>query len=79
MKEEILKIAYEMQLNVKDEADAIMSYTTLLDLIIASNLDDFTKQDLVNIIEEIISDELNHQEKLMTVYSKLTEIEPNKD
>lgn len=79
MKEEILKIAYEMQLNVKDEADAIMSYTTLLDLIIASNLDDFTKQDLVNIIEEIISDELSHQEKLMTVYSKLTEIEPNKD
>ena len=37
------------------------------------------RKKIVDIINEIISDELNHANKLLELYTMLTGIEPNKD
>lgn len=76
--DEILEIAKEIQENNKDEAIAIAGYTELLKSIYSSNLDVVDKQKCNDFIQEIISDELNHQQKLQELYTMLTGIEVNK-
>ena len=75
--DEILEIAKEIQENNKDEAKAIAGYTELLRQIYNSDIDDEYKEKCNNCIQEIISDELNHQIQLGELYILLTEIEPN--
>lgn len=79
MDEDILEVASEMQKNIVAEADAIHKYDDALKIVLASQLDQNTIAEITNNISEIISDELNHMERLQKIYVLLTGIEPNKD
>ena len=74
-----LKIAKDIQYNAKSEAQAIEDYTELLKMSEESNLDEADKSYVRAVIEEIIADELNHQQRLQALYSALTEIQAKKD
>lgn len=74
-----LAVAHEVQENNEGEADAIKDYTRLLDSIDSSELDETDKEFCTATINEIVADEMNHQEKLAMLYSMLTGIMPNKD
>lgn len=74
-----LAVAHEVQENNEGEADAIKDYTKLLDSIDSSELDETDKEFCTLTINEIVADEMNHQEKLAMLYSMLTGIMPNKD
>lgn len=76
---DILKIAKDIQYNAKSEAQAIEDYTELLKMSEESNLDEADKSYVRAVIEEIIADELNHQQRLQALYSALTEIQAKKD
>ena len=76
---ELYFIAIELQENNKDEAEAVSKYTKLLDGLSGMNIDYKAKKELISDITEIISDELNHQEKLKKWYVKITNIAPNKE
>ena len=76
---DILKIAKDIQYNAKSEAQAIEDYTELLKMSEESNLDKTDKSFVRAVIEEIIADELNHQQRLQALYSALTEIQAKKD
>lgn len=76
---EFLKIAAKIQENNKDEAVAIENYSLLLEEITNSDMPSADKEKLFDIINEIIADELNHQEKLQEAYTMLTNIKPNKE
>lgn len=73
------EIAEKLQFNQKEEAQAIIDYTKLIADINDSILDEPTKLALAQQIEEIIADELNHQQKLFAMFVELSEIEPNKE
>lgn len=77
MEYDILEIAKDIQKNNKDEASAIAGYTELMQKIFNSGLED--KEEMTTTIEEIIADELNHQELLKKLYVDLTDIEPKKN
>ena len=78
--DEILEIAKTIEFNAKAEAQAVLDYTELLRQIENSNIDKVDKEFLENnVIKEIISDELNHQQKLEMAYTMLTKIKPNKN
>lgn len=72
-------IAKMVQFNNKSEAQAIEDYTDFLKLVVESEIDEDYKKYIVSVINEIVSDELNHQEKLQEIYTALTNIEPNKE
>ena len=74
-----LEIAREIQKNNESEAEAITGYTQLLQDIEVSDLEDSEKQELKSLIEEIVGDELDHQEILKECYTNLTEIKENGD
>jgi len=87
-------VAAQLQENIEKEADAIKHYQMLLnqledmeraDYIIGDDKDEKNKADkkicklLCEQIREFISDELNHQKNLKTLYELLTGIKPAKD
>lgn len=74
-----LEIAREVQYNNKAEAQAIEDYTDFLDKVERSSLEEEDKDFIRATINEIISDEMNHQERLQELYSLLSSIEPNKN
>ena len=76
---DILEIAKVIQYNAKSEAQAIEDYTELLKMSEESNLDEADKSYVRAVVEEIIADELNHQQRLQALYSALTEIQAKKD
>lgn len=76
---DIFEIAKETEFNSKAEAQAVFDYTEMLKKIEESEIDEIKKEEISLVIKEIIADELNHKEKLLKIYSYLTEIEPNKD
>lgn len=65
--------------NANAENKAVSDYTFMINAVNKSELDYDTKEKIVDIINEIISDELNHANKLLELYTMLTGIEPNKD
>ena len=73
----MLEFARELQYNIKQEAQATEDYTNLLMTLENSNLSN--KDEIKSVINEIISDELNHNEKLNAVYTAITGIKPNID
>ena len=77
--DEILEIAKKIQENNKDETVAIANYTELLKEIYNTDIDLEDKQKCNNVIQEIISDELNHQQRLEELYILLTGIQKNKN
>ena len=80
MDSENLELAKEIEFNEKSEAQAILDYTEFLrKLDTLPNIDGLDKEFIKYTISEIISDELNHQEKLKMLYTMLTSIKANKD
>lgn len=75
----LLEIAKGCAYNDKAEADAIQKYTEFIKIIQESVMDSADKEEIIAQIREIISDELNHEDKLREIYKKITGIEPNKD
>ncbi len=73
------EIAEKLQFNQKAEAQAILDYTRLIAEINNSEIEEPDRAAFISTISELISDELNHQEKLFELYVALSGIEPNKD
>lgn len=76
---DFLEIAKEIEFNAEAEAKAVLDYTELLNSVARAGMTDEDKKEIIDAISEIISDELNHQEKLRTLYTALTGIEANKN
>lgn len=77
--DEILEIAKLLQENLKEEAQAVIDYTEMIKRVVGSRIDEADKTQVIDTIEEIIGDELNHQMKLGQLYVALTSIEPKGD
>lgn len=75
----IFEIAKGIEFNAKAEAQAILDYTEFLRIVDTLSIDGVDKEFIKDTISEIISDELNHQEKLKMLYTMLTSIKANKD
>lgn len=74
-----IKIASELQYNIKAEATAITDYNMLLDLIDKSDIPSGQKLAIVSAVYEIIADEMNHQDVLQNLYTLVTGISAKKD
>lgn len=79
MNSENLELAKGIEFNAKAEAQAILDYTEFLRILDTLSIDGVDKEFIKDTISEIISDELNHQEKLKMLYTMLTSIKANKD
>ena len=77
--DEILEIAKTIEYNAKAEAQAVLDYTELIKMVVSSQIEDETKETIIDTINELVSDELNHPMKLGQLYVSLTGIEPNKN
>ena len=77
--EELFEIAKQIEFNAKAEAQAVYDYTDLIKMLGGIDIEEDKKQEIADSIQEIIADELNHQNKLQSIYTYLTTIEPNKD
>lgn len=73
------ELAKATEFNAKAEAQAIYDYSEMMKFIDQAPILPDEKDEIKLIIAEIISDELNHQEKLRQLYVKLTAVSPNKD
>lgn len=72
--EQVRNVANEIQYNVTAESEAINKYTNLKACIQHSTLDAELKEAMLEDIDEIISEELKHQNMLQEIYSELTGI-----
>ena len=77
MENQILELAKLVQFNAKAEAQAVLDYTEMIRNVIESDIADDIKSAVLQTIEEIIADELNHETKLHELYTYLTGIEQN--
>ena len=77
--DEILEIAKTIEYNAKAEAQAVLDYTELIKMVASSEIEEETKETIIDTINELVSDELNHPMKLGQLYVSLTGIEPNKN
>lgn len=68
-----------IEFNDKEEANAIINYNRLLEVVEESDLPKSKKETIQSEIYEIIGDELNHQERLKMLYSLVTSIKEQKD
>ena len=66
--------------NAEDEAEAISSYSSLLDLLEngtnVSNISTETITDLIDFIHEAISEEIKHNKDLFKIFIRLSGIDP---
>jgi rubrerythrin len=76
---EELEVARYLLENSNDENNAIKSYDEALKFIMNAEVDEIVKQHIINDIKEIISDELNHAQRLMNDYQLITGIEKNEN
>ncbi len=74
-----MDIANEIQQNIQAEATAIEDYNRLLRNLRESDLPKNQIEFVESQIYEIIGDELNHQDRLKTLYSAVSGIKENKD
>lgn len=72
-------VATDIQYNITAEADAIEKYNRLLQMVKDSDLPKNQKEVIQSNVYEIIGDELNHQERLQSLYTLVTGIKPDKD
>lgn len=68
------ELAKATEFNAKAEAQAIYDYSEMMKFIDQAPILPDEKDEMKLVIAEIISDELNHQEKLRQLYVKLTAI-----
>ena len=74
-----MEMAMILAKNNQDEQSAIKGYLDLLAKINASGLTgQYNYQDVVSNIQEIISDEMNHSERLSALATKYSQIQPAK-
>lgn len=76
---DLMTISADIQSNLKEEGQAIEDYSLFLDKVAKSDISEKDKEKIFNVVEEIISDELNHQLKLHMLYTEITGIETNKN
>ena len=76
---ELSRIAAIVEHNSELESTSIKEYSYLLEILYLSDLPDKAISNIVGVIKEIISDELNHQQKLQELYTYITDIHPNKE
>ena len=74
-----IKIATELQYNIKAEATAITDYNVLLDMIGNADIPRKQKLAIISAVYEIIADEMNHQDVLQNLYTLVTGISAKKD
>mgnify|MGYP003458527391 FL=1 len=74
-----MEIANLVEVNDKEEANAIINYNELVTAVKNSDLTKSQRERFESEIYEIIGDELNHQERLKMLYSLITDIKENKD
>lgn len=72
-------VATDIQYNITAEADAIEKYNHLLQMVEDSDLPKNKKEVIRSNVYEIIGDELNHQERLQSLYTLITGIKADKD
>ena len=72
-------IAIELQDNIRAEAKAVIDYNILLNHLHESTLSKAQIEHIEAEIYEIIGDELNHQERLKSLYSAVSGIKENKN
>ena len=72
--EQVRNVANEIQYNVTAESEAINKYNNLKACIQHSTLAAELKEAMLEDIDEIISEELKHQNMLQEIYSELTGI-----
>lgn len=76
-------IATLLQKNNEDEARAVANYNALLisikNIETSSKEEEETQKELIGVVEELISDELNHQQTLLEYYVMLSDIQPKED
>lgn len=66
--------------NNREEQQAISGYLSLLERISASGVvGSYDYQEVTNVVKEIISDEMNHMQKLQALIVKLSGITPAQD
>ncbi len=78
---DIYEFLKKIKFNSKEEAQAIIDYTELLESLSTSDfeIDEEKKEEIAKVIFEIIQDEQDHELKLMSLYSELSGIEPKGD
>lgn len=76
--EDLLELAKKIQTNMADEAEAIIGYTEQEEMLrkVAESHPEIDTSEIEAITDELIADELNHQQKLSALYSKITGILP---
>ena len=74
-----IRIATELQYNIKAEATAITDYNMLLGSIDNADIPSGQKLAIISAVYEIIADEMNHQDVLQNLYTLVTGISAKKD
>lgn len=75
----VLELAKSIEFNLKAEAQAVLDYTEMLKQNEMLDIEKEDKEFIKDTINEIVADELNHQEKLKMLYTMLTGIKANKN
>lgn len=75
----LLDLARGVEVNAQKEAEAVYEYTQLKGSIEIAELEKDDKEYAMDLVDEIIADELNHQKRLQEFYTRLTKIKANKD
>lgn len=61
------------------EADAVIKYNRFLEVLAKSDISKSKKEIIESVIYEIIGDELNHQDRLKSLYTLITGIKEAED
>lgn len=72
-------VATLVQENEIAEADAVIKYNRFLEVLAESDISKSKKEIIESVIYEIIGDELNHQDRLKSLYTLITGIKEAKD
>ena len=75
----LLDLARGVEINAQKEAEAVYEYTQLKGSIEIAELEKEDKEYAMDLVDEIIADELNHQQRLQEFYTRLTKIKASKD
>ena len=75
----IYEILNKIKLNSKEEAQAIIDYTELLQAVEIADLTADAKSLIQEAIAEIIADEQNHEQTLIGLYASISGISPKEE
>lgn len=75
----IYEILNKIKFNSKEEAQAIIGYTELLQAVEIADLTADAKSLIQEAIAEIIADEQNHEQRLIGLYAAISGISPKEE